>query len=237
VPPGLPRFGRRALLPVLHLPFGPTGLFQSVEVARAAGCDGVFLINQGMSTDELLAQLPLVKEEHPDLWLGVNLLGYDPAEIVRMPEAVLLDGLWSDDAGVDAMDERAAAAERQRWLTAREETGWKGLYFGGTAFKTQAPVPPSMLGEVGRRAATFVDVVTTSGPGTGRAASLDKVRQLREALGDHPLALASGVTPENVPEMLPYVDAYLVATGIESQFGRLDPARTRALADLIHGGA
>jgi hypothetical protein len=225
---GISRFGRRVLLPVLHLPFGPEGLLQSVEVAREAGCDGVFLINQGMGTPELLAQLPRLKERYPDLWLGINLLGYEPAEILRMPEAELLDGVWADDAGVDAMDERAAEAEQQRW---------RGLYFGGTAFKTQAPIPAEKLAEVGRRAAAFVDVVTTSGPGTGRAASLDKVLRLREALGEHPLALASGVTPENVHEVLPYVDAYLVATGIEQQFGRLDPVRTRALADLIHSGA
>jgi predicted TIM-barrel enzyme len=233
----IPGFGRRVFLPVLHLPFGPSGLFESVAVAQDAGCDGVFLINQGMGTAELLAELPRVKERHSGLWVGVNLLGYDPAEILRLPEASLLDGLWADDAGVDAMDAGAAAEAQRRWQAARQETGWRGLYFGGTAFKTQAPVPPARLAEVGRRAAAFVDVVTTSGPATGRAAPLEKVLRLREALGEHPMALASGVTPENVREMLPHVDAFLVATGIEQQFGRLDPARTRALADLIHAGA
>ena len=48
-------------------------------------------------------------------------------------------------------------------------------------------------------------------------------------------SLASGVTPDNVGDYLPYVDAYLVATGIEEEFGVLDPARTKALADKVHG--
>ena len=80
-----------------------------------------------------------------------------------------------------------------------------------------------------------MEVVCTSGRRTGVAADVPKVRIMREAIPDVPLALASGVTPENVDGFLPYVEAYLVATGIEERFGVLDPARTKALADKIHG--
>jgi predicted TIM-barrel enzyme len=84
-------------------------------------------------------------------------------------------------------------------------------------------------------AAQGVHVVTTSGPATGSPALVSKVQVMRAALGDHALALASGITPENVRIYLPYVDAYLVASGIERSFGEFDPARLRALAELIHG--
>jgi hypothetical protein len=43
------------------------------------------------------------------------------------------------------------------------------------------------------------------------------------------LARASGVTEANVAGYLPYVDAYLVGTGIEHAFGALDPARVAGL--------
>jgi hypothetical protein len=48
--------------------------------------------------------------------------------------------------------------------------------------------------------------------------------------------LASGVSPENVSGFLPYVDAYLVASEIETEkySGILVPERTRSLADRIH---
>jgi hypothetical protein len=231
-------FGRpRAFLPVLHLPRGPEGAFESADIAVRAGADGVFLINQGMRAPELLALLPRLRERHPALWLGVNLLGWEPADVIRVAERDLIDGIWSDDAGVDALDEDEAARAAADLREARAETGWSGLYFGGTAFKTQAEVPLDRLGEVGRRAAAFVDVVTTSGPGTGVAADPGRVRILREALGAHPMGLASGVTPDNVGAYLPDVQAYLVATGIELEFGRLDEERTRRLAERIHGGA
>ena len=227
---------RKVFLPVIHLPFGEAGAYDSVDIAAEAGADGVFLINQGMSAPELLSMLPRLRGRYPGLWVGVNLLGMTPEAILALPEAEGIDGVWADDAGVDALDPAVAARSAAAWREARSDSGWGGLYFGGTAFKTQAPIAADRLPEVGRAAAAFVDVVTTSGPGTGRAASVDKVRRLREAIGDHPLALASGVTPDNVDAFLPHVDAYLVATGIEVSFGRLDAARTSALAARIHAG-
>ncbi|MEQ1567025.1 MAG: hypothetical protein ABMA64_15405 [Myxococcota bacterium] len=228
--PSWPFRNHRAFLPVLHLPFGLRGAMDSAAIAFDAGADGVFLIDQGMTDREVLALAPKLRAAHPGAWIGVNLLGWDPGEVSRAGE---FDGVWSDDAGVDALDPEVAARAADRWLRARD--GWPGLYFGGTAFKTQRPIPPERWAEVGRAAAAFVDVVTTSGPGTGRAASIEKVRALHDAVGDRPLALASGVTPDNVEPALPFVRGYLVATGIEAEFGRLDPVRTRVLANRIHG--
>jgi hypothetical protein len=42
------------------------------------------------------------------------------------------------------------------------------------------------------------------------------------------------VTTENVAQYLPYVDAYLVGTGIERELGVLDPDETKKLATAIH---
>jgi predicted TIM-barrel enzyme len=82
----------------------------------------------------------------------------------------------------------------------------------------------------------YVDVLCTSGPGTGYAADVEKVRALRAGLGDHAMALASGVTPENVRIYLPYVQAFLVGTGIERQLGVLDPAKIEALLKTMQAG-
>ena len=60
---------------------------------------------------------------------------------------------------------------------------------------------------------------------------------MRAGADAHPLALASGVSPENVAGFLPYVDAYLVASEIETAkySGILVPERTQLLAARIHG--
>jgi predicted TIM-barrel enzyme len=78
-----------------------------------------------------------------------------------------------------------------------------------------------------------MDVVTTSGPGTGRAAEVTKIQRMREALGDAPLAIASGITPENVDQYLPYADCFLVATGISRSDGEFDSRRVLALVERV----
>ena len=59
-----------------------------------------------------------------------------------------------------------------------------------------------------------MDAVTTSGVATGKAADLEKITTFRRACADHPLAVASGITPDNISDYAPLLDAILIATGI-----------------------
>ncbi|MDD5708063.1 MAG: adenine phosphoribosyltransferase [Kiritimatiellae bacterium] len=227
-------FGRsRVFLPVIH-PVTKETATQSIDVAVRSGADGVFLINQGLSSAEVLDFIPEVHRRHAALWIGVNLLGSDPEEVIGLIASLPVGGIWSDNADIDERSDAQPAGER--FWQARQKTGWQGLYFGGVAFKYQREVPAARLPDAARRASPWMDVITSSGPGTGYAASVEKARALRSGAGKHPLALASGVSPENVAGFLPYVDAYLVASEIETAkySGRLVPERTKLLADRIH---
>ncbi|KAB2911352.1 MAG: adenine phosphoribosyltransferase [Kofleriaceae bacterium] len=224
----------RVLLPVIH-PVGRDEALASVEVAVAAGVKGVFVINQGMSEKQVLALMMEIRGRHPALWVGVNLLGFSPIEILeRGLEAGdgRLDGIWSDNAHID--EDAAQQPEAAAFVAARREVDWSGLYFGGVAFKYQREVADAKLEWAARVARGYMDVVCTSGPGTGHEARVEKVAAMRAGLGsDGALALASGVTPENVGNFLPHVDAYLVGTGIEARLGVLDAERVAALHRLI----
>lgn len=223
----------RVLVPVVH-PVGRREALDSVRVAVAAGCRGVFLINQGMSAEQVLELVMVVRTEFPALWVGVNLLGRSAADVLRRGLDVCegrLDGIWTDNAGIEPDGHSDGAVA---FLETRAELAWSGLYFGGVAFKYQRPVPADRLGEVARRAVDYMDVVCTSGPGTGHAADVSKVIAMREGMGPEPaLALASGVTEANVGDYLQYVNAYLVGTGIEQELGVLDPARVGHLRAII----
>jgi hypothetical protein len=227
-------FGRsRVFLPVIH-PISKATAIQSIDTAVRSGADGVFLINQGMSSSQVLDFIPEIRRRHDGLWIGVNLLGSDPEEVIGLIAGIAVGGIWSDNADIDEQSDAQPAGERFR--QARRKTGWQGLYFGGVAFKYQREVPASLLPDAAGKAAPWMDVITSSGPGTGYAASVEKARALRSGAGKHPLALASGVSPENVAGFLPYVDAYLVASEIETAkySGILVPERTKLLAERIH---
>jgi uncharacterized protein len=223
----------RVLLPVIH-PIGHDTALESIRVVRAAGVRGVFLIDQGMGEREVLALVREARAMFPGLWLGVNLLGRRPADALAVALAACdgrIDGIWSDNAGID---ERAAAhPEAEEFVAARQRLGWQGLYFGGVAFKYQREVPVSELERSAALATRYMDVVCTSGPGTGHAADPEKIRSMHAGLGNGSLAVASGITAENVRLYLPYVHAFLVGTGIEARLGVIDPQKLSALLQAM----
>ena len=225
----------RVFLPVIHPTSKETAL-GSIQTAVEAGADGIFIINQGMSTSQVLAFIPEIHRQYPSLWIGVNLLGTEPEEVIGLVANLPVGGIWSDNAGIDERSKNAQPAG-ERFRQARQRSGWTGLYFGGVAFKYQREVPAALLPDAARNARPWIDVITSSGPGTGYAASVEKAKALRAGADVHPLALASGVSPENVAGFLPYVDAYLVASEIETEkySGILVPERTQLLAARIHG--
>lgn len=217
----------KQFLPVIHV-FDLEQMLRNLEIAVTNGADGVFLINHGsMSSDELIGLHAKAVESHPDLWIGVNCLDLSGEEVFhRVPDSV--DGIWVDDGGI--CDE--GASDGEMIARSRKRSSFKGVYFGGVAFKGQEYVRD--VKKVSRVARELMDVVTTSGDGTGQAASVTKIASMKESIGDKPLALASGVTVDNVGNYLPYVDFFLVATGISTSFYELDPVKVMCLAKAIH---
>jgi hypothetical protein len=221
-----PRSGR-VVLPVIHAEtFDQT--LRNAAIARTAGCDGVFLINHFISWPELLVIARKALDEFPGWWVGVNCLGLEPEEVVAQIDPDI-SGIWADNAGIDECSANQPKAEK--FLQARQQNKWNGLYFGGVAFKYQREV--TELEQAAKVAARHIDVVTTSGPGTGRAAPRDKIAAMKRGLGEAPLAIASGITPENVSDYTDLANFFLVATGISHSFTELDPNRLKALLDAV----
>ena len=207
---------------------------RNIRLARTEGAHGVFLINHDFDIPPFLPIIRAVRQAFPDLWLGVNFLAVTGADAFPIlgdleEEGCRVDAYWADDARID--ERTALQTEAEEIADTRRKSGWSGLYFGGTAFKKQRPVDPADYEKSSRIATGFMDVVTTSGIATGHEADLNKIADFRRGAGDHALALASGITPENV-DRYKDVDCLLVATGInrEGDFYNIDAAR---LAKLI----
>ncbi len=222
--------------PVIHVLDRAQTLRNAAHAVRQ-GAPGIFLINHDFPVDDFLPILRSVRAACPDLWIGVNFLAQSgrvafPILGQLAAENCEIDAYWADDA---CMDERMSnQAEAEAIAAIRAASGWRGLYFGGVAFKKQRPVDPSQHEHSARIALPFMDVVTTSGVATGHATDLTKIRDFRRGLGSAPLAIASGITPDNAAAYATDVDCFLVATGINApgDFYNIDPARLAALLDL-----
>jgi uncharacterized protein len=219
---------RHVILPVIHT-LSVNQAERNAAMAFDLGADGVFLINHSISPSELLDILARIRIQFPDKWFGVNCLGFNAHQVLETVDNSI-NGVWTDNAGInEEADDQDFAEEVKNEIITK---GWDGLYFGGVAFKYQRTVKnPAKAAKI---ASNFMDVVTTSGPGTGQPAEIEKVIQMKEAIGDFPLAVASGVTPDNAVKYLPYIDCILVATGIsKGDFHNLNYDLTKKLIDNV----
>jgi len=69
-------------------------------------------------------------------------------------------------------------------------------------------------------------IPTTSGSATGKAPQLAKIISMSQ---HGVLAVASGMTPDNVSDYAPYLSHILVSTGISLDEYRIDPDKLKRL--------
>lgn len=222
--------------PVLHCidPYEKGGMghaLANVKVVRENGADGVFLIGHGVRSVDLCEIYAHVRKRHPDFWIGINFLDIS---INRHPQMMLravrqctdLSALWTDEMPYG-----------NNWKTTDHVP-----IFAGVAFKYMNPHQSGQsLEDACLRIATVADVATTSGDKTGSPPSLEKLKTIQMNLrGNAPLAVASGVSAENVEPMKAYVDCFLVASSIierDAKRGHAEyfvPEKVRELEGIIH---
>lgn len=224
---------RHAVLPVVHVTNTEQAIINTA-IALEAGADGVFLISMpGRGYNDLNRAHESVKSQFPDFWVGVNYhdLIDDPVEVFPNlnPD---IDGVWLEDAQMNPLGH--GQLEALRISRVREDSGWNGLYFGGVAFKYRGRVSEKQLRGVAEVATKYMDVVTTSGDGTGHPPEVSKIELMKDGVGDHPLAIASGMSEKNIFKYLEIADAFMVASSLLVPYTEnFDPARVKALVQAV----
>ncbi|MNU37276.1 hypothetical protein D3C71_259290 [compost metagenome] len=218
---------RTKLIAVIHHHNDELSL-DNARMADAAGFDGVSLIHmQGL--DELIDRPAVrIKRAFPDLKVIANRLTTPPELIVPRDTALGLDGSWVDNPGVSSEGCTPVTEVFNEAFSRARRSYHNYLFFGSVAFKTQHPEPSDDHAALAAsKAAGFGWVPTTSGPATGIAPDLQKLRTMRHRVPNVDLAVASGVTPENAADISLFVDWIFVSTGISKDFHTFDPDKMR----------
>ena len=196
--------------PVIHI-LNVEQVRTNINICKNANINHIFLINHVTDVPDLINCTLKMKEEFPNMWIGMNPLGYYLEEALNIN--LNIDALWIDET-----------------VTTKDKK-FNGLIFGGFAFKYQKQ--PSNLQLACKEATYFTDVACTSGPGTGKAPSIEKIQTIRKYLGNHPLAIASGISAENVHLYKDYVDYLMVASSITDNNEIINPTKLQQLINTI----
>lgn len=194
--------------PVIHVR-GVEHAIDNALIAYENNADGFFLINMGDVSDETFQKAFWeVYGLELDIPVGVNFL--HPLDgIPSLPPGV---NLWSDT------------------LAGYHEGIRKNTFYGPYAFKYQ-PQPTNLISGLAE-IEDKMDVITTSGVGTGQPPTLEKIQKIH-SVAKKPIAIASGINSQNVVQFKPYVRDFLVGTSIG--YANLIPEKVKELADIIHG--
>jgi predicted TIM-barrel enzyme len=194
------------VFPVIHHLTDNLALEQA-KIAYEAGADGVFLISHH-GKDMVLPSLgEAIKNTYPTMKVGLNFLGHDIMTTADMAREYNLDMIWGDSVGVSSSGLTNEGKTLSQWAKENPQIE----IFGAVAFKYQPTDKNPPLAASNAHNAGFIP--TTSGSGTGQAPTVEKIASMADAT-DGVLAIASGMTLENVLDFTPYLSHILVATGV-----------------------
>lgn len=190
------------IIPVIHM-IDEEQVFKNVDTCIKCGIEKVFIINHVVDVEELIECARKVKNMYPDLWVGVNMLGLTAEQSLIRP-SFGINGIWCDSSLRNSKYSLSLLDAYKRTCN--------GIFFGGLAFKYQPQ--PTDLKSACEESKLVTDVATTSGSGTGKPATTFKIKTIREYLGDHPMAIASGISADNIHLYKDLANYLLVASSI-----------------------
>lgn len=226
--------------PVVHIN-SPEVAVEQAELAYDLGADGVFLIDHRPeeTPQKTYKVFNALNAADPARYVGVNLLGYTAQQAADELQFALQvqeldrapDALWNDDVLSEINPRSFLENLKQRKALSNMQ------YLGGIAFKytPEYTDDPVMAAIYVKELESSVDVVTTSGAGTGSAPPVAKIAAMKEA-ASKPLAVASGISLENIADYKGIVDQVLVASSVETSpySGVFDKDKLEAFIAAAH---
>jgi hypothetical protein len=220
---------------------------KNIKTAIDNGADGIFLINHGVLSDysfELSVRNACARYKIFTK-IGANFLNLSNIEALEKAVDFGLDMLWVDNGGFDQHQDYFIPNEF--FYKACELDDFNKIdIFAGIHFKYQAQ-PTASIEDSVKNCLLSSFVPTISGPATGKSASVEFVQRTFAALEEHnkgfwpekgrdKIAIASGITVENVNNYLPYINYFLVASSILDKNDKrlFDEEKLKMLCDKIH---
>jgi len=218
---------------------------QDAQAYTEGGLDGLILENYGdlpfypeAVPPETIAAMALVAQEVrrvTSIPLGINVLRND--SMAAMGLAAVLDAPFirvNVLTGAVVTDQGVVQGQAHRLLRGRSALGTSTRIFADVMVKHARSLAQQDVGAAARELVGrgLADALIVTGQVTGAQPLLAELKSAKEAVGDVPVLAGSGVTLENVTEMLAIADGVIVGTSLKKDGqteNEVDAGRVRAL--------
>lgn len=199
------------------------------EVSFANGADAI--VYEGSDYNKLDSYLTEIRKKYPEAVLGVNFLGDDKnlhsyRQTFQLAKKHHAQIAWTDFSGVDLIKEAPEVSLHDIDAHKPDTT----FYVSGIHMKYSTLVDVNKsIEKSALQAMGWVDGIVITGPKTGVATDPERARRVRTVVGNYPVGAASGVSPENIKTLLPYIDYVLVNSAIADKNHRIIGEKLKAL--------
>lgn len=212
----------KRIVTVMHMSDTTSINVRNIKIFQECGIRDVFILSHGgtLYDDSKNLNVIALMMKMMGFWVGCNYLQNDVEEELAKFPIDHVDAIWYDNSWAGIKSEWT----KHRWNLKLKYSA--PMMYGGVAFK-YCPQPKS-LQEACDVAVENMDVIVTSGNGTGEAADIEKINTMKRIVnGRKPLAIASGITPENINDY--DCDIVMVNTGISDDFYSINESKLKRL--------
>lgn len=226
------KYGQKPVFGMIHLAGqNPVNrALEEMEILEEEGFSGIILQNLHGNLNDLIETLKQIDTTSLESKIGLNILPNEFYQSLPLAQAY----------GADFVQlENIAGSYKQGELNTHHYDKIKNQcgdidVFGGVWPKYHEPLKHSVLEEDLQEGMNRADVIVVTGAGTGLETPLKKIQTFRQTMGQHPLIIASGLTPENVYEQFCLADGAIVGTALKydnNTRNKIDKYRARDFMD------
>lgn len=223
--------GRKPVMAMLHLKADEKmGMLERAQAEARCylenGVEALLVENYYGSADDCGQVLSWLQAEMPDVVYGVNIL--DSCETAFALAQRYGARFIQIDSVCGHLKPKADEAYAEKLGALRSRSS--AVLLGGVRFKYQPVLSGRTLQEDLALGMQRCDAIVVTGAGTGMVTPMEKVRQFRDAVGDFPLIMGAGVTPDTMEETFRCCDGAIVGSYFKEEhrdFGDVNPAYVR----------
>ncbi len=181
---------------------------KEISIYYENGVDAVIVENYFGTYRHMVLVLTYLQQNYPDQIYGVNCLDQDTMNF----ELAIKYG-----ATFVQLDSVAGHLEERNDITFDAfmklyRSRFSGYVLGGVRFKYQPYLSGRSLQEDLRIGMTRCDAIVVTQDATGQETSMEKIKEFRDIIGDFPLIIGAGMTPDNCEKQLHVGDAAIVGS-------------------------
>lgn len=196
------------------------------------GADAVIVENYFGDYEDMETVLQAFCREKVNFIYGVNALHNDALgfELAKKYGASFIQ-LDSVAGHLPPEQDEAFGRDIAQW-----RADYNGFVIGGVRFKYQPYLSGRSLEEDLAIGMTRCDAIAVTGEGTGKMTPMDKIRDFRRIIGDFPLVVGAGMTPESCAQQFSVADAAIVGSYFKQGYvddGFVDPSHVRTFMQQV----